>query len=418
MTASPGPSPYLGWWVGLVHALLALSWTLYVLFLPGLVASVGLPRTSVIWILVLDQALFAVSDWGSAVFADRIAGMWRRLGAGIAIASVLSALLFAAMPWVAGPDGSVRLIAFIAGWAIVTSFLRAPVLSLLGRIGNATRQGWAVGVTLGLVAMAGAAGPALTEWLRQRDPFWPFAVASAGIALAGLVAVRADAWPLPHRDTVPGDARRGPIVLMAAVLLLAGLGFQWHTALLAAASPMPWARSLWVPLFWGGFALGLLISMQLVASPFRMRGGALALWAGALAAPIAVHTGIQVFFLAAQLIAGAAWGMALHTGLGVALARSPAQRLASPVGLVFSALAVAALCRVLIVALKLQTWPGWSALPCVAWLIAGLGFWLHPWRSTPGTQGGSSPAGLQRAEALPVLQPSDPAAGRAEPRQT
>ncbi|MET0207822.1 MAG: hypothetical protein ABW220_02200, partial [Burkholderiaceae bacterium] len=383
---------------------------------PGMVASVGLPRAAVIWILVLDQALFAVSDWGSAVFADRIAGAWRRLGAAIASAAVLSSVLFALMPWVAGPGGSARLIAFIAGWAVLTSFLRAPVLALLGRIGNATRQGWAVGISLVLVAMAGAAGPSLTAWLRGHDPFLPFVVASAGIALAGLVAVRADAWPLPKRDIVPGDARRGPILLMAGALLLAGLGFQWHTALLAAASPMPWARSLWVPLFWAGFALGLMVSMRLVTSPLRVRGAALALWAGALAAPIALRTGIEGFFFAAQLIAGAAWGMAMHTGLGVALARSPAQRLASPVGLVFSALAVAALCRVLIVALQWQAWPGWGALPCAVWIVAGIAFWWHPWRNTPGKQGGSSPAGLQRAEALPVPEPAREASGTPEHR--
>jgi hypothetical protein len=405
MSVIPTPSARLGWWVGIVHALLLLSWTLYVLFLPGLVASVGLPRSSVIWILVLDQAIFSVSDWASAVFADRVAGAWRRLGAGIAVAGVLSSALFAAMPWVVGPGQPGRLLAFIIGWAILSSFLRAPVLALLGRIGGATRQGWAIGFALGLTALAGAAGPLLTAWLRDRDPYGPFAVASIGIALAGLVAVRADAWPLPQRPTVPGDTgngRRAPLVLIAAVLLLAGLGFQWHTALLAAASPMPWARSLWVPLFWGGFALGLLVSMRLVSSSFRMRGAALGLWVGALAAPVAVHTGIPGFFLAAQLMSGAAWGMAMHTGLGVALSRSPARRLASPVGLVFSALALAALCRVLTVALQLQAWPGWSALPCVAWLAAGLGFWWHPWRRMPGTQGGSSPAGLQRAEALPV----------------
>jgi len=402
MAGPVAPSVRLGWWVGLVHALFLVSWTLYVLFLPSFVARVGLPPAGVIWILVLDQAIFSVCDWASAVFADRIAGAWRRLGVAIAVAAFVLALLFAALPWLLGPGGAVRLISFIVGWAIVSSFLRAPVLGLLGRIGVATRQGWAVGCALVLVAVAGAAGPFITEWVRHRDPLWPFALASAALALAGLVAVRADAWPVPLRATRAAGPRRTPIALIALVLLLAGLGFQWHTALLAAAQSMPWARSVWIPVFWGGFGLGLLVSMRLVTSRRRMRGGALALWIGALAAPLAVHTGVPAVFVAAQLAAGAAWGMAMHTGLGIALARSPAHRLASPVGLVFSALSVAALCRVLVVALHLQTWPGWVALPCIAWLVAGLGFWWHPWRSAPGAVGGTAPAGLQRADALPV----------------
>jgi len=54
------PTVALGWWVGAVHALLALSWTAYVLFLPTFVVQVGLPASIAIWIVLLDQALYAV----------------------------------------------------------------------------------------------------------------------------------------------------------------------------------------------------------------------------------------------------------------------------------------------------------------------------------------------------------------------
>jgi hypothetical protein len=95
-----------GWWVGAVHALLALSWTAYVLFLPSFVTRVGLPASIVIWIVLLDQALFAVTDWASAVLADRVAQVWRRLGAAIAAAALLCGLLFAALPWAAAAGSS------------------------------------------------------------------------------------------------------------------------------------------------------------------------------------------------------------------------------------------------------------------------------------------------------------------------
>ncbi len=382
---SPGAAigvPF-GWWVGLVHALLALSWTAYVLFLPSFVARVGLPASIVIWIVLLDQALFAVTDWGSAVFADRIARVWRRLGAAIAAAALLCGVLFAALPWAAASGSSGLLLVLVAGWAAISSFMRAPVLALLGHIGGATRQGWAVGLALGMVSVAGAVGPLLTGWLRRQDPHWPFAFASAALALAGLVALRADAWPITVRTADAAGTRRAPLLWLVALLWLAGLGFQWHTALLANASPLPWARSAWAPVFWVGFAGGLLFSSRwLAASPLRLRGAAVALGLGALAALVAVRTTVPIVFVLAQGLAGAAWGVTLHTGLSLALARSAAQRLATPIGLIFSALALAALCRLTVVALKWQTAPGWSVLPCVVWLAAGLGFWWHPWRVT------------------------------------
>lgn len=197
-----------GWWVGAVHALLALSWTAYVLFLPSFVAWVGLPAPIVIWIVLLDQALFVLTDWASAVFADRIARVWRRLGAAIAMAALLCGALFAAMPWAAASGSSGLLLVVIAVWVTLSSFMRAPVLALLGHIGGATRQGWAIGLALGMVSVAGALGPLLAEWLRRQDPHWPFALASAALALAGLVALRADDWPLPERTPEPDAARR------------------------------------------------------------------------------------------------------------------------------------------------------------------------------------------------------------------
>jgi hypothetical protein len=113
----------------------------------------------------------------------------------------------------------------------------------------------------------------------------------------------------------------------------------------------------------------------------RLRAAAVALGLGALAALLAVHTTARAAFVPAQLLVGLAWGVTLHTGMSLALARSAAQRLATPIGLIFSALALGALCRVVVVALKAQGWPLWSVLPCIAWLAAAIGFWWHPWRA-------------------------------------
>ena len=388
------PTVALGWWVGAVHALLALSWTAYVLFLPSFAAQVGLPASIVIWIVLLDQALFVVTDWASAVFADRIARLWRRLGRAIAAAAMLCAVLFAALPWAATTGSPGLLLALVGGWAALSSFMRAPVLALLGHIGGATRQGWAVGLALGLVSVAGAIGPLFTEWLRRHDPQAPFVVAAGALALAGLVALRADTWPLTVRTPEPIGPSRAPLWWLVMLVWIAGLGFQWHTTLLSNASPLPFARAAWAPVFWIGFALGLLLSSRGLASlplPARLRAAAVALGVGGGAALLALHAESATAFVPAQLLAGAAWGVTLHTAVSTALARSAVQRLATPIGLIFSALALAALCRVSVVALKGQGWPLASVLPCVAWLSAALGFWWHPWRGSVAAPVADSP---------------------------
>lgn len=380
-----------GWWVGAVHALLALSWTAYLLFLPTFFKSVGLPASLVVWVVLLDQALFTVTDWASAVLADRIAQVWRRIGAAIAAAALLCGLFFALMPSAAGSGSPSLLLAVVGCWAALSSFLRAPVLALLGRIGSATRQGWAVGLALGVVSVAGALGPLVTGWLRGQDPYWPFALAAGALALAGVVALRADAWPAAARAVGTGATKGAPLLLTVALLWLAGLGFQWHTTVLANASPLPWARAAWAPLFWAGFALGLSLSSLRLAKPaMHLRAAAVALAVGAGAALVALNVTHQGAFVAAQLLVGCGWGVTLHTGLSLALARSDMQRLATPVGLVFSALALAALCRVAVVALQWQGTPLWRVLPSAVWLAAALGFWWHPWRSSAaptGTEG-------------------------------
>lgn len=49
-------------WVTTLQFLLVVSWTLYALFLPPLLDAVGMARRWLVWLLALDQAIFAISD--------------------------------------------------------------------------------------------------------------------------------------------------------------------------------------------------------------------------------------------------------------------------------------------------------------------------------------------------------------------
>jgi len=58
-------STRVGLYFGLLQLFFWLSWVEYVIYLPKLAAQAGIDRGVVPWILVLDQAIFALCDWGA-----------------------------------------------------------------------------------------------------------------------------------------------------------------------------------------------------------------------------------------------------------------------------------------------------------------------------------------------------------------
>src|ERR1700679_1366172 len=95
--------PYgAGLYLAALQLLFTLGWTVYAIFLPQLAGAVGIPRTAVIWILLLDQVIFAITDYAMGVAADRVARLVGRLGHWVAGVTILSCLAFLALPWVAG----------------------------------------------------------------------------------------------------------------------------------------------------------------------------------------------------------------------------------------------------------------------------------------------------------------------------
>lgn len=82
---------------------------------------------------MLDQAIFTITDTAMGIAADRIATLVGRLSVFVGALTALSCAAFAALPFIAGAGAKVRLIALIAIWAITSSALRAPPLTLLGK---------------------------------------------------------------------------------------------------------------------------------------------------------------------------------------------------------------------------------------------------------------------------------------------
>ena len=124
-----------GLYLSVLQLVFALLWTTYVIYLPKLAAQVGIAPAAVILILMMDQAIFTITDTAMGIVADKVEALLGGLGVFVGAVTLVSCAAFAALPFVAGvgPAAKSGLIVLIAIWAITSSALRAPPLILLGK---------------------------------------------------------------------------------------------------------------------------------------------------------------------------------------------------------------------------------------------------------------------------------------------
>src|ERR1700730_568662 len=88
-----------GLYLAFLQLVFTLGWTTYVIYLPKLAAEVGIAPTAVIWLLMLDQAIFTVTDTAMGVAADRIARLVGRLGIHVSVLTAVSCDAFVPQPF-------------------------------------------------------------------------------------------------------------------------------------------------------------------------------------------------------------------------------------------------------------------------------------------------------------------------------
>ena len=79
-----------GLYLAVLELVFALGWTVYAIYLPQLAASAGIAAGAVIYILMLDQAIFTVTDFAMGVAADKVSRLVGRLGYWVAAITALS----------------------------------------------------------------------------------------------------------------------------------------------------------------------------------------------------------------------------------------------------------------------------------------------------------------------------------------
>jgi MFS family permease len=98
--ATSGSGNRAGVYLAFLQLVFTLGWTTYVIYLPGLAKQVGIAPTTVILILMMDQAIFTITDTAMGIAADRIASTVGRLGMIVAALTAISCAAFVALPFV------------------------------------------------------------------------------------------------------------------------------------------------------------------------------------------------------------------------------------------------------------------------------------------------------------------------------
>lgn len=377
-------TPYrVGIYLGVIQFIFAMTWTVYVIYLPQLADRIGIPRSAVFLLLLLDQAIFTVTDFALGVVADKVSRVLGRLGYIVIAMTVLSCAAFLALPFIAGEGAKVLFLSIMVIWVVTSSALRAPPLMLIGKYAAKPSIPFLSGLSLLGLGIASALAPYLAITLRAYDPRWPFAIASLALVLTSLGLVWAERnlakQSAAKSETPAGKLKSIPVLalLFVGAMIVLGLGYQLHFSINSAPLFRRFTTDIanLLPVFWVGFCIS-----WLPASLLTKRFGGLAVMAGAgllgaaaiLLAEIAGALGVLVV---AQFAAGAAWGCILMAATAAALAIGEGGAQGRVVGLMWSALAVATFARIAAVAVGLNTDPSFADLfrwlPAVCWTLAG-----------------------------------------------
>jgi Major Facilitator Superfamily len=375
-----------GLYLAILQLVFTLGWTTYVIYLPKLAAQVGIAPSAVILILMLDQAIFTITDTVMGIAADKIAPLVGRLGLFVGVLTALSCAAFVALPFVAGvgKDAQLWFIALIAVWAITSSALRAPPLTLLGKHRAKSQIPFLSALVMLGYGVAGAVSPYLGVVLRDQDARLPFIVSSVVLLITALALSRVERGVADEAPAQPAAPAKPlgtvPVIFIVAMVILA-LGYQLHFSINSAPFYLRFARPddlQWLmPVFWIGFNIAMFPASVVV----KHRGGLIVMGAAGLLGALAI-LGAEVAgdlhtLIAAQFVAGAAWGCMLMSAISAALAIGDSGAEGKVTGLVFSALALATVARMAAVAGGLQKLPDYAPLlhwaPVACWSVAGAG---------------------------------------------
>ena len=191
---------------------------------------VGIGRDYLIWFIILDQAVFAISDTLMGFAADKVERAMGDLGPKIIAVNAVSCLAFVLLPF--APDligdalSPVIFTLLLVIWIATSSVLRAPPLVLLMKHAARPKAPRLAALSLLGLALGSAVAPYLGLLLKGIDAAVPFVLTAFTLVLAtlGLSHVERIARELPEQEKQLA-ATDAPVNLLAMVLLLISILF-------------------------------------------------------------------------------------------------------------------------------------------------------------------------------------------------
>jgi hypothetical protein len=374
-----------GLYLAVLELIFTLGWTVYAIYLPRLAASVGIAAGAVIFILMLDQAIFTITDFAMGVAADKVSRLVGRLGHWVAAITLVSCAAFVALPFIAGANvGAATFLALTITWTVTSSALRAPPLMLLGKYAARPAIPHLASLAMLGLGVAGAVSPYLATALTKQDPRLPFAIASGALVLTSLALAKAErtlAKQAPANCEPPKNIDRSmpaPVVIFALAMVIFALGFQLHFFFNSAPLFKRFTADIGalMPVFWVGFSVGMfpasLITKRWGGLPVMGLAGCV----GAVAIAAMEFAGTLELAIAAQLVAGAAWGCILMSAFAAAAALGYTGHEGKTTGVLFSTLALATFARMATTATGALNDPSLAPLlhwaPIACWAFAGV----------------------------------------------
>jgi Na+/melibiose symporter-like transporter len=373
-----------GVYLAVLQFVFALGWTSYAFYLPKLAAAVGLSATAVGIILMLDQVVFTVTDFSMGVAADNVSRVLGRLGHWVAGITFISCLAFVALPFIAvGRLGAVPFLALTAIWAMTSSALRAPPLMLLGKYAARPAIPYLGSLAMLGLGIASAVSPYLAIALAKQDPRLPFVIASVTLLLVSLALAKVErslAKQAPAAPELPQTVDRAvpaPVLVFGLAVVIFALGFQLHVFFNSAPLFKKFTGNvgMLLPVFWVGFSVGMF-----PASRITKRWGGLPVMGaagllGAVAIVLMEFSTALGLTVAAQIVAGAAWGAILMSAFAAAAALGATGHEGKTTGLMYSGLALATFARMATGASGALADPAFAPLvhwlPIACWGIGG-----------------------------------------------
>ena len=371
-------------YMAVVQFLFVTTWTLYVIFLPKLLETAGLPASYTLKILIIDQLIFMVMDIYVGVAADRAQRTLGKIGPLMIGMTLVSCVAFLLIPFFAHL-GAVVALGLMLIWVVTSSALRAPPWVLLSKYAAAPSVPRLNTLLLCGLAAGGAVAPYLGITLKNVDPRLPFVLSSLTLlaATAGIVYVekRLTLSPIAPPAVAPAPpelvGRTWPFLLG---LLLLAAGFQIHFSINTAGQFLKFAKPAdleWLmPLFWVGFGVLMMPGSALCKRYGTMQVMAVSAVIGAVGAYLAANAGSLDKLIAAQLVAGGAWGSMLMCGFTAAMNAGRTGREGLALGLLFAALAFATLSRIATVLMGIPKQSEYAVLlswgPVACWLAGAL----------------------------------------------